>query len=103
MTGLFSLIGQAISAGVDRLDFHYPRDRIASEDRIAPTPYNSSMSLFWRIFLTNLVVVLGGAIVGTEVTRRIVQRGEFSETMHVGLIVVACIFLAVLFFYKRKR
>ncbi len=47
------------------------------------------MSLFWRIFLTNLVVVLGGAIVGTEVTRRIVQRGEFSETMHVGLIVVA--------------
>ena len=53
------------------------------------TPYNSRMSLFWRIFLTNLVVVLGGAIVGTEVTRRIVQRGEFSETMHVGLIVIA--------------
>ena len=58
-------------------------------DTFAPTPYNSSMSLFWRIFLTNLVVVLGGAIVGTEVTRRIVQRGEFSETMHVGLIVIA--------------
>ena len=53
------------------------------------TPYNSLMSLFWRIFLTNLVVVLGGAIVGTEVTRRFVQRGEFSETMHVGLIVIA--------------
>src|SRR5829696_7081854 len=47
------------------------------------------MPIFWRILLTNLVVVLGGAVVGTQVTQRFVQRGEFTNAMHVGLVVVA--------------
>jgi len=47
------------------------------------------MPIFWRILLTNLVVVLGGAVVGTQLTQRFVQRGEFTNSMHVGLVVVA--------------
>jgi two-component system sensor histidine kinase UhpB len=47
------------------------------------------MPIFWRILLTNLVVVLGGAVLGTQITRRVVQRGEFTNEMHVALVVVA--------------
>jgi two-component system sensor histidine kinase UhpB len=47
------------------------------------------MPIFWRILLTNLIVVLGGAVVGTQLTQRFVQRGEFTNAMHVGLVVVA--------------
>jgi two-component system sensor histidine kinase UhpB len=47
------------------------------------------MPIFWRVLLTNLVVVLGGAVIGTQVTQRVVQRGEFTNSMHVGLVVVA--------------
>jgi two-component system, NarL family, sensor histidine kinase UhpB len=47
------------------------------------------MPIFWRILLTNLVVVLGGAVVGTQLTQRFVQRGEFTNAMHIAMVVVA--------------
>jgi two-component system sensor histidine kinase UhpB len=47
------------------------------------------MPIFWRILLTNLVVVLGGAVVGTQLTQRFVQRGEFTNAMHVAMVIVA--------------
>src|SRR5438034_5411860 len=47
------------------------------------------MPIFWRILLTNLFVVLGGAVIGTQLTQRFVQRGEFTNAMHVAMVVVA--------------
>src|SRR5436309_6605532 len=47
------------------------------------------MPIFWRVLLINLIVVLGGAVIGTQITQRFVQRGEFTNAMHVGLVVVA--------------
>jgi two-component system sensor histidine kinase UhpB len=48
-----------------------------------------AMPIFWRILLTNLFVVLGGAVLGTYLTQRFVQRGEFTNAMHVAMVVIA--------------
>jgi signal transduction histidine kinase len=47
------------------------------------------MPIFWRILLTNLFVVFGGAVVGSQLTERFVQRGEFTAAMHLAMIAVA--------------
>lgn len=47
------------------------------------------MPIFWRILLTNLIVVLGGAVVGTQLTQRFVQQGQFTSGMHLAMVVVA--------------
>lgn len=54
------------------------------------------MPIFWRILLTNLFVVLGGAVVGTYFTQRFVQRGEFTVAMHLGMIGVAIVLSGVI-------
>lgn len=52
-------------------------------------PRIAAVPIFWRILLTNLVVVLGGAVVGSQLTQRFVQRGEFTTAMHLAMIGVA--------------
>jgi two-component system sensor histidine kinase UhpB len=42
--------------------------------------------LFWRLVLVNLVVVLGGALVGTWLTQRLVLSGSFTPLTHALLV-----------------
>jgi two-component system, NarL family, sensor histidine kinase UhpB len=45
--------------------------------------------LFWRLLGVNLVVVLGGAIVGTWLTQRLVLSGSFTPVTHAILVLAA--------------
>jgi two-component system sensor histidine kinase UhpB len=47
------------------------------------------MPIFWRIFVTNLITVLGGSLLAYELTSRFLEPGAFTAAMHVALIVVA--------------
>jgi two-component system, NarL family, sensor histidine kinase UhpB len=58
-----------------------------------PTTHDSRLSwtsipLFWRLVLINLVVVLGGALLGTWLTQRLVLSGTFTPLTH-GMLVLA--------------
>lgn len=44
------------------------------------------MPLFWRLVLVNLVVVLGGALLGTWLTQRLVLSGTFTPLTHAILV-----------------
>jgi two-component system sensor histidine kinase UhpB len=52
-----------------------------------------AMPLFWRLLAVNLVVVLGGALVGTWLTQRLVLTGTFTPVTH-GLLVLAAVCLS---------
>jgi two-component system sensor histidine kinase UhpB len=45
--------------------------------------------IFWRIFLTNLITVLGGSLLAYELSSRFLEPGAFTAAMHVALIVLA--------------
>jgi two-component system sensor histidine kinase UhpB len=45
--------------------------------------------LFWRLLGVNLVVVLGGALVGTWLTQRMVLDGSFTPVTHALLVLAA--------------
>ena len=45
--------------------------------------------LFWRLLGVNLVVVLGGALVGTWLTQRLVLTGTFTPMTHALLVLAA--------------
>ena len=51
--------------------------------------YRTGPSLFWRLLVANLVVVLGGAVVGTTVTRHFVLSGRFTPLTHAAMVLVA--------------
>src|SRR5215467_16271097 len=51
------------------------------------------LPLFWRLLGVNLVVVLGGALVGTWLTQRLVLSGSFTPITH-GLLVLAALCLS---------
>jgi two-component system, NarL family, sensor histidine kinase UhpB len=51
--------------------------------------------LFWRLLAANLFVVLGGAVIGTTLTRQFVMRGAFTPVTH-ALMVLAAIGLSAL-------
>lgn len=57
--------------------------------------YLAGPPLFWRLLAANLLVVLGGAVVGTTLTRQFVMRGAFTPLTH-ALMVVAAIALSAL-------
>jgi two-component system sensor histidine kinase UhpB len=46
----------------------------------------TSVPLFWRLVLVNLVVVLGGALLGTWLTQRLVLSGSFTPLTHAMLV-----------------
>lgn len=50
------------------------------------------LPLFWRLLGVNLVVVLGGALVGTWLTQRLVLTNSFTPLTH-GLLVLAALCL----------
>jgi two-component system sensor histidine kinase UhpB len=47
------------------------------------------LPLFWRLLGVNLVVVLGGALVGTWLTQRLVLTNSFTPITHALLVLVA--------------
>src|SRR5438105_6992533 len=48
-----------------------------------------SVPLFWRLLGVNTVVVLGGAIIGTWLTQRLVLSGTFTPVTHALLVLAA--------------
>jgi two-component system sensor histidine kinase UhpB len=57
--------------------------------------YLAGPPLFWRLMAANMVVVLGGAVVGTALTQRLVERGLFTPLTH-ALMVLAALGLSAL-------
>src|SRR5215216_6036975 len=53
----------------------------------------AAVPLFWRLLGVNLVVVLGGALIGTWLTQRLVLSGTFTPITH-GLLVLAALCLS---------
>ncbi|MBV9545288.1 MAG: sensor histidine kinase [Chloroflexi bacterium] len=49
----------------------------------------ASLPLFWRLLGVNLVVVLGGAVIGTWLTQRLVVSGTFTPVTHALLVLAA--------------
>jgi two-component system sensor histidine kinase UhpB len=49
----------------------------------------SAVPLFWRLLGVNLVVVLGGALIGTWLTQRLVLSGTFTPITHALLVLAA--------------
>lgn len=47
------------------------------------------LPLFWRLLGVNLVVVLGGALIGTWLTQRLVLSGSFTPLTHALLVLAA--------------
>lgn len=48
-----------------------------------------AMPLFWRLLGINLAVVLGGAVIGTWLTQRLVLTGSFTPVTHALLVLAA--------------
>src|SRR5918998_6692973 len=61
-----------------------------------PTRAWTSVPLFWRLLGINLVVVLGGALIGTWLTQRLVLSGTFTPLTHALLVLVAVTLSAAL-------
>jgi two-component system sensor histidine kinase UhpB len=59
----------------------------------AEPAYLAGPPLFWRLLAANLFVVLGGAVVGTALTRQFVLSGSFTPLTH-ALMVLAAIALS---------
>src|SRR5688500_13604259 len=55
----------------------------------ATPPYLYGPPLFWRLLVANLVVVLGGAVLGTTITRLFVLSGRFTPLTHALMVLAA--------------
>src|SRR5439155_22506899 len=58
-------------------------------DRRSRTRSVLSVPLFWRLLGVNLVIVLGGAVIGTWLTQRLVLNGSFTPVTHALLVLAA--------------
>ena len=70
----------------------------APGDSAAPEypEYLTGPPLYWRLLAANLFVVLGGAVIGTAVTRQVVLSGSFTLVTAALMVVVAMSLSAVL-------
>src|SRR5260370_19885275 len=64
------------------------QQRAAAGRRGAPQRW-FGLPLFWRLLGVNLIVVLGGALIGTWLTQRLVLSGTFTPVTHAGLVLAA--------------
>jgi two-component system, NarL family, sensor histidine kinase UhpB len=60
-----------------------------SADRRSRTRFVLGVPLFWRLLGVNLVIVLGGAVIGTWLTQRLVLNGSFTPITHALLVLAA--------------
>jgi len=49
----------------------------------------AQLPLFWRLLGVNLIVVLGGAVIGTWLTQSLVLSGAFTPWTHALLVLAA--------------
>jgi two-component system sensor histidine kinase UhpB len=68
---------------------------VAPVDAAVPE-YLTGPPLYWRLLAANLFVVLGGAVIGTAVTRQFVLSGSFTLATAALMVVVAMSLSAVL-------
>lgn len=73
-----------------------PLSRPVNGQSHAEPPFLAGPPLFWRLLIANLVVVLGGAVVGTTLTRQFVVRGAFTPFTHAAMVLVAIALSAAL-------
>jgi two-component system sensor histidine kinase UhpB len=52
------------------------------------------LPLFWRLLAVNLVIVLGGAVIGTWLTQSLVLSGAFTPVTHAMLVLAALLLSA---------
>lgn len=62
--------------------------RASTRDRAAGVR-SIGLPLFWRLLGVNIVVVLGGALIGTWLTQRLVLNGSFTPVTHAVLVLAA--------------
>src|SRR5687767_16035037 len=62
---------------------------MSKEPTAHQTDYLYGPPLFWRLLTANLVVVLGGALLGTTLTRMFVLSGRFTPLTHALMVLVA--------------
>jgi two-component system sensor histidine kinase UhpB len=78
------------SAGVPAREALFaPAQQRASISRRVTSRSWLGLPLFWRLLGVNLVVVLGGAVVGTWLTQRLVLNGTFTPVTHAVLVLAA--------------
>ena len=65
-----------------------PQQSRAATRRVAPGAW-LGLPLFWRLLGVNLIVVLGGALIGTWLTQRLVLSGTFTPLTHALLVLGA--------------
>jgi two-component system sensor histidine kinase UhpB len=66
-----------------------PSSATRNPDRASRTRSVLRVPLFWRLLGVNLVVVLGGAVIGTWLTQRLVLTGAFTPITHALLVLAA--------------
>jgi two-component system sensor histidine kinase UhpB len=70
--------------------------RATSATSSGTAPYRAGLPLFWRLVAVNLTVVLGGAIIGTWLTQRLVLSNTFTPLTHALLVLASVIISAAL-------
>jgi two-component system sensor histidine kinase UhpB len=92
------VIGQPAAPGVPEAG---ARVEVASEGAggeggSAEPEYLAGPPLYWRLLAANLFVVLGGAVIGTALTRQFVLSGSFTLLTGTLMVVVAMSLSAIL-------
>ena len=70
--------------------------RAASATSTGPATFRAGLPLFWQLVAVNLTVVLGGAIIGTWLTQRLVLSNTFTPLTHALLVLAAVVLSAAL-------